>query len=59
MQTVAPGRGRPKDTPLGSKRVMISIPNELVEDFKALGGSRWVQEQIIKAVAKAKRKAVK
>lgn len=30
------------------KRVMVSLPPDLVERFKALGGSRWLAEQLRK-----------
>ena len=61
MQPLPPvkGPGRPKETPLGFKRVMISLPMEMVDDFKSLGGSRWVQEQIHKAIAKEKKEVGK
>ena len=47
-----PEDGRPRITPGGVKRVNISLPVELLEDFKALGGSKWVREQIEKELAK-------
>lgn len=43
--------GRPKKYENGTKRVCISLPVELVDVFKALGGSNWVREEIIKAIA--------
>ena len=43
--------GRPKKYENGTKRVCISLPVELVDAFKALGGSNWVREEIIKAIA--------
>ena len=44
--------GRPKKYENGTKRVCISLPVELVDAFKALGGSNWVREQIKKETGK-------
>ena len=43
--------GRPKKHENGTKRICISLPVELVDAFKALGGSNWVREEVIKAIA--------
>lgn len=40
--------GRPRKTPEGFKRVTVSLPLKMVDDFKKLGGSAWLQEQIRK-----------
>lgn len=40
--------GRPKKYENGIKRICISLPVELVEMFKSLGGSNWVREEILK-----------
>ena len=42
--------GRPKKYKNGTKRICISLPVELVETFKSLGGSNWVREEILKKV---------
>lgn len=42
--------GRPKKYENGIKRICISLPVELVETFKSLGGSNWVREEILKKV---------
>lgn len=49
--------GRPKKYENGTKRVCISLPAELVESFKAIGGSNWVREELLKAIASGKVKA--
>lgn len=41
--------GRPKQSRGGFKRVAVSLPAELAAEFKDLGGSKWLQEQIKKA----------
>lgn len=43
--------GRPKKYKNGTKRVCISLPVELVDTFKMIGGSNWVRKEIIKAIA--------
>ncbi len=42
--------GRPRKTPEGSVRISVSMPKEMQADFKRLGGSIWLQEQIRKAI---------
>ncbi len=44
--------GRPKVFKNGTKRVCISLPIELVEELKKLGGSEWIRAQIEKAIKK-------
>ena len=44
--------GRPKTFENGFKRVCISLPVELVDTFKSLGGSSWVREQLKKETKK-------
>ena len=44
--------GRPKKYENGTKRICISLPVELVETFKALGGSNRIREQIQKEMNK-------
>lgn len=46
--------GRPKKYENGYKRICISLPTELAEPFKALGGSNWVREQLLKELANRK-----
>lgn len=46
--------GRPKKYENGYKRICISLPAELAEPFKALGGSNWVREQLIKELESRK-----
>ena len=39
-------RGRPTKTPGGGKNCLIYLPVELIPKLKALGGSRWIAEQL-------------
>ena len=41
--------GRPVESPGGGKVCSLYLPKELIPKLKALGGSRWVAEQIRKA----------
>jgi len=41
--------GRPMESPGGGKVCSLYLPKELIPKLKALGGSRWVAEQIRKA----------
>ena len=41
--------GRPPKTPGGGKNCLIYLPIELIPKLKALGGSRWVAEQLRQA----------
>ncbi len=41
--------GRPQESPGGGKACTLYLPKELIPKLKALGGSRWVAEQIRKA----------
>ena len=45
---VRPGAGRPKNVEQ-TLQLKITLPISLRSQFKALGGSNWVQQQIIKA----------
>lgn len=51
--------GRPRSTPMGSKRIGICIPFEQVEIFRRLGGSKWVQNMISEATQKKEKKDAK
>lgn len=46
--------GRPKKYENGTKRICISLPVELADEFKAIGGSHWVREQLLKELASTK-----
>ena len=46
--------GRPKKYENGTKRICISLPVELADAFKAIGGSNWVREQLLKELASTK-----
>lgn len=41
--------GRPPKTPGGGKNCLIYLPIDLIPKLKALGGSRWVAEQLRQA----------
>ena len=43
-----PEDGRPRLSPLGTKHVSITLPLELIDLFKELGGSRWIRLQLEK-----------
>jgi hypothetical protein len=38
--------GRPRQTPQGGKTVALYLPLELIEQYKKLGASKWVQQKI-------------
>ena len=38
--------GRPPKTPGGGKKGLIYLPVELIPKLKALGGSRWIADQL-------------
>lgn len=46
--------GRPKKYENGTKRICISLPVELADAFKVIGGSNWVREQLLKELASTK-----
>ena len=46
--------GRPKKYENGTKRICISLPVELADAFKTIGGSNWVREQLLKALESKK-----
>lgn len=39
-------QGRPRASLGGCRRLCVSLPDELVEPFRKLGGSTWLQKQI-------------
>lgn len=43
-----PEDGRPRLSPLGTKHISITLPHELLDLFKELGGSRWVRLELEK-----------
>lgn len=47
-----PEDGRPRLSPLGTKQVSITLPHELLDLFKELGGSRWVRLELEKIANK-------
>ena len=46
MSDIELKRGRPTLYPQGRKTVSLSLPVEVAEKLKQLGGSRWVQAAI-------------
>ena len=49
-------RGRPRKFVHGFKVVAVSMPEEMAQDFKTLGGSAWLQEQIKKGMIERRAK---
>ena len=46
---VRPGAGRPKNVEQ-TLQLKITLPISLKNQFKYLGGSKWVQQEIIRAM---------
>ena len=51
-----PEDGRPRISPLGTKQVSITLPHELLDLFREVGGSRWVRLELEKLQQKQKAK---
>lgn len=43
-------RGRPRVFPQGTKAVTLSLPTDVANDLKRLGGSKWVRTMIVQTI---------
>lgn len=43
-------RGRPRVFPQGTKAVTLSLPIDVANDLRQLGGSKWVRTMIVQTI---------